>query len=396
MQPRRALVAAMMVVALSILYQLHANIDLLVHPTGSVLRPVSSPRWGNSTFLCDHRVSTVTKQPYCLHLLSLPSPSAFPPCHLLLIPGTSAHAAQYHSIAHILTATTLCSLHAVDLHGHGRSGGDRGTFSLHDFILDIEAAATHIQRSAYLAHPDHLHGKKSPLIRHAPILLLGSSQGGEVAYQALVHLPQSLVSGAIAMNLWLSSRLCPSRLMAFLTHPWLLPVTQLLLHHVRLPLPLFLPFPALYSAERPLGRRLYEEKLRDPLTQWSYALPSYLTLFLPPPIPHAPYHSLSRKRLLIVCGESDPVIRWEDCAEAWRLLREEGGEVDLYVWPKGVHQLLLLEGEGFGRLIGSWIAVVSEDIRREWQGRRRSNATRSWGPPEGFQRSVHERDKAQR
>ena len=372
-------------------YLAHEHIHAVVHPPLALSRPVYPPRWGNSTFLCTQRISTLTQQPYCIHLLSLPSPSPAPPCHLLLIPGTSSHSAHYHSVAHALTSTTLCSLHSIDLLGHGLSGGDRGVFTLHDWILDVEAAAQHIQRQAYLNHPAHLVGKKSPLIRHAPILLLGSSQGGEVAYQALARLPQSLVSGAISMNLWLSPRLSPSPIISFLTHPLVLPLAQLLLHHLWIPLPLVLPFPALYSTELPLGRRLYEERVRDPLSQWTYSLPSYLSLFLPPPIPPSPSHSMRRKRLLIVCGELDPVIRWQACEAAWRLLREDGEfDVDLYVWPRGVHQLLLLEGESFGQLIGSWIARVSGEVRREWRGKRATPNKQRW-LPEGFEPSLHEK-----
>ena len=389
---RARLVLALVLLSLLLsLHLLHLYIQRLVHPPLSLLRPVIAPRWGNSTFLCEHRISTVTKQPYCLHLLSLPSPSLNPPCHLLLIPGAAAHASQYHSIASTLTSLTLCSLHSVDLVGHGLSGGDRGSFSLTDFVLDIEAAAAHIQRQAYLAHRPPLVGMKTRLIRHAPIILLGSSQGGEVAYQALRHLPQSLVSGAVSMNLWLSPHLSPSPLISVLTHWSVLPFVRVVLPHVRIPLPLFLPFPALYSTERPLGRRLYEEKLRDPLTQWDYSLQSYLTLFLPVQLTPAPYWGLRRKRLLIVCGEMDPVIRWESCEEAWRRLKEEReGSVALYVWPGGVHQLLLHEGEQFARLIGGWIAAVSADIQWEWKhGERRVGSSRAWQLPEGMAPSLH-------
>ena len=382
----------LLVLSLVLVYMAHEHVRSVVHPPLALARPVHPPQWGNSTFLCHQRTSTLTQLPYCVHLLSLASPSHTPLCHLLLIPGTSSHSSQYHSVAHVLTSSTRCSLHSVDLMGHGLSGGDRGVFTLHDFILDIEAAAAHIQRQAYLQQPLHLQGKKTSLIRHAPIFLLGSSQGGEVAYQALARLPQSLVSGAISMNLWLSPRLSPSPLISLLTHPLLLPALRLLLQHVWVPLPLVLPVPALYSAhDRPLGRLLYEERLRDPLTQWTYSLPSYLSLFLPPPLPPSPSHTLHRKRLLIVCGELDPVIRWQTCEQAWRLLREDGeGQVELYVWPGGPHQLLLLEGERFARLIAAWLASVSEDIRREWKGERRSRSRGgSWQLPEGFKPSLH-------
>ena len=394
---RRLLVAAL-IVGVSLLvvtvYLCHQHIHSLLHPPLALSHPVQSPAWGSSTFLCTSRASAQTLVPYCLHVASLPSTAASPRCHLLLIHGSCSHLAQYHTAAAALVATTGCHLHAVDLMGHGRTGGERGVFTLADWVKDVEMAASWIQKDWMASGSITKKGRGAPT--PLPVLLLGSSQGGEVAYQALRHLPQSLISGAVVMGMWKSPEFVPSRLLSVLTHPLVLPFVLPVAAFITVPLPLFLSFPAALSVDSSItGRVLYASRMRDPLSQWGYNLASYLSLFLPLSLPPQPHSSLHGKHLLIICGEHDAVLPASYCEAAYDSLQAEGvGSVSLYVWPAGEHQLLLLDSVRFGLLIGSWVQGVSAEVQQGWRGERRQpeEGSTQWQPPADFPASAHLRN----
>lgn len=365
----------------------YRHIASLLHPPFALSRPIYPPLWGNSTYLCTQRTSSTTRLPYCLHLQSLPSPLPSPVCHLLLVPGTSAHSSTYHTAVPALSLLTGCHVYGVDLMGSGRSGGDRGVFSLEEWVADVRVAAEHIQSTE---------AQQSTTPR-LPIVLLGSSMGGEVAWQALRLLPQSLIPAAISMNIFLSPSLSPSPLVSLLRHPLLQYVRAVLGDWLVVPLRLFIDFTAGYAADTVQGRRVWEERLRDPLSQWSYGLSSYLSVFDGLPS-HSPSPHNQGKHHLIVCGEHDPLIHWQHCHHAYDSLqltaytatangKRVGGSVELYVWPAGEHQLLLLRSAEFARLIGSWIGGVSSEVRARWRGERA--VERQWSPPAEFASSVH-------
>ena len=376
----------------------YRHIQSLLHPPLALSRPIYPPLWGTSSYICTKRTSSTTRLPYCLHLQSLPSPHPSPVCHLLLVPGTSAHSSTYHSAVPALSLLTGCHVHGVDLMGGGRSGGERGVFLLEDWVADIQSAAEHIQSMEREQWTSQGKGRDVP--PHLPIILLGSSMGGEVAWQALRLLPQSLIPAAISMGIFHSPSLSPSTLVSALRHPLLHYVRLLLADWLVVPLRLFVNFAAGYAADTVEGRRVWEERMRDPLSQWGYGLASYLSVFdgLPNHTPSLHNHG---KRHLIICGENDTLIQWQHCHRAYQLLqlasnntttsgehrRRRDDSVSLYVWPGGEHQLLLLRAEEFARLIGSWIATVSSDVQVRWKGQR--TVEWQWRPPAEFAASVH-------
>ena len=398
------LLAAQALLACAALLAAYRHISALLHPPLALARPVYPPLWGNSTYLCTHRTASTTRLPYCLHLQSLPSPLPSPSCHLLLVPGTAAHSSSYHSAVPALSLLTGCHVHGVDLQGSGRTGGDRGHFTLDDWVADVRAAAEHIQAVEREQWLQRMKGGDAP--SHLPIVLLGSSMGGEVVWQALRLLPQSLIPAAISLNLFLSPHLSPSALVTALRHPMLRWLRLLLADWLVVPLRLFIDLAAGYASHTVEGARVWEERLRDPLSQWGYGLASYLSVFDGLPA-HAPSPHNSGKHHLIVCGERDSLVDWRHCHRAYQLLQQpydrtagsgeqsgrgRGGSVELYVWPSGEHQLLLLRSAEFARLIGSWIAAVSSDVQARWKGKR--TAAWHWHPPAEFEASVHTRDSA--
>ena len=279
-------------------------------------------------------------------------------------------------------------------------------FTLEDWVVDVRVAAEHIQTME--RQPSSAYRNEERASPHLPIVLLGSSMGGEVAWQALRLLPQSLVPAAISMNIFLSPTLSPSPLVTVLRHPLLYYVRLLLGDWLVVPLRLFIDFTAGYAVHTVEGRRVWEERLRDPLSQWGYGLASYLSVFdgLPSHTPSPHNHG---KHHLVVCGEHDTLISWQHCHQAYDRLRltfndstssgsggprqgqRWGGSMELYVWPGGEHQLLLLRSAEFARLIGSWITAVSSEVQGRWKGER--TAAECWWPPAGFTASVHLRGK---
>ena len=382
-------------VVLAVAYR---HFQSLLHPPLALSRPIYPPLWGNSSYICTQRASSTSRLPYCLHLQSLPSPHLSPVCHLLLVPGTSAHSSSYHTAVPALALLTGCHVHGVDLMGSGRTGGDRGAFTLADWVADIQVAAEHIQSMEREQWTRQRKGGQTP--PHLPIILLGSSMGGEVAWQALRLLPQSLIPAAISMNLFLSPHLSPSTLVSVLRHPLLRYVRLLLADWLTVPLRLFIDFTAGYATHTVEGARVWEERLRDPLSQWGYGLASYLSVFdgLPNHTPSPHNHG---KHHFIVCGEHDTLIDWQHCHRAYSQLQlssnlttssderrlGRGGSLDLYVWPSGEHQLLLLRSVEFARLVGSWIAAVSKDVQARWRGGRTGEW--QWRPPAEFAVSAH-------
>ena len=217
-----AALTTLVVLSATLLVFAQRHIQTLLQPPLALSRPIYPPLWGNSTYLCPQRTASITRLPYRLHLQHQPTQHPQPTCHLLPVPGTATHASAYWGAVGQLSAGTGCHVWGVDLMGSGRSGGDRGRFTLEDWVADIRAAAEHIQQWEREQPLRPLAGQgHTP--RHLPIVLLGSSMGGEVAWQALRLLPQSLVPAAVSMNIFLSPRLSPSRLVSALRHPLLRP-----------------------------------------------------------------------------------------------------------------------------------------------------------------------------
>ncbi|MEW5850054.1 MAG: alpha/beta hydrolase [Myxococcota bacterium] len=242
---------------------------------------------------------------------------------VLLIPGTGGHGGYFGRFTDELRTRGYHPF-SVDLRGHGRSGGARGVFTLQQWVENISDVARFLRRRTGLR-----------------VVLLGTSQGGEVAFHALQASDD--VSAAVCHNILLSTerplnlkvRLMQSRAVARLAE---------LLPTVRIPLKL-----ALDWRKVSLDPAFLEQKRRDPLAVWHYSLASYRSLFTTPPsIPPAGNH----KPVLIAVGERDELVGPEHCLRCFMAI---GGPKQLCVLPGAAHQLVLDYPEQFADVVARFL-----------------------------------------
>lgn len=265
---------------------------------------------------------------------------ARPSYALLLVHGTAGHGGCYADYAPI-AASLGAHVYALDLQGHGRSGGERGVFTMDGFLADVDAVARLVKQRTGL-----------------PVVLLGASQGGEVAFHALGH--SSAVAGAVCMNILLSAELPMNRRIAWMRGQAARALAALAGDRLRVPLRQVIDFEAAYREDPDLCRA----KDADPLYVWSYGFASYRSIFAYTPPRTA---AANQKPVLVACGEDDPIVGVEHCRAAFDRI---GGPKSFYSMPHAGHQLMLFHSERFARLVDSW-------VRDQILGRRASG----WTPP---------------
>ncbi|XP_077989544.1 monoacylglycerol lipase-like isoform X1 [Glandiceps talaboti] len=299
--------------------------------------PHVTPMWGVS-----HRLET--DRGYDLHLYGFRKEGESAKVNILLVHGTSHHCGWYSEFSKILSKAANANVFGLDLHGHGLSGGVRGTFDFNHFLTDVEDAGVFIQR---------LTGQ------HTPIVLLGFSQGGEVVFQALQK--SDLFAGCVSMNILLPSELNMVSFIGFMKSPIAAILEIFVQDYVKFPLKKLIDYKTVTSYDKnPLP---YEQRMRNPLMIWNYGFKSYRTVWnYKPDSPP----STNQKPLLVTCGEKDTVVPATHCEKCFDLI---GGPKDLYIIPGGEHQPVITVPQHFADTISSWIQtrVLQKDLKSKWK-----------------------------
>jgi uncharacterized protein len=94
---------------------------------------------------------------------------------LIICHGASEHKENYYDLCHFLAARGIATF-AIDMHGHGQSGGQRFYVQIPDWVADIRAAIDVLS--------------KHPQIDPAGIGALGLSSGGTAILEAAVVEPR--------------------------------------------------------------------------------------------------------------------------------------------------------------------------------------------------------------
>ncbi|MFA0963234.1 lysophospholipase [Roseivirga sp. BDSF3-8] len=105
---------------------------------------------------------------------------------LCIVHGLGDHSGRYTELAAYLNESGI-SVFAIDLHGHGNSGGKRGHIDSYQALLeDVEV----LLKEARLAYLD------------APLFLYGHSFGGGIVANFLQQHPSKELTGAIISSPW--------------------------------------------------------------------------------------------------------------------------------------------------------------------------------------------------
>jgi alpha-beta hydrolase superfamily lysophospholipase len=241
------------------------------------------------------------------------------PLAVLLVPGTGSHVAYYSRFARALTGLGLHAF-GVDLKGHGASGGERGVFTMREMVQNAVDAARFIRERTGL-----------------PVGVVGTSQGGEVAFHVLQSSDD--VKAAVCHNILLSTLFPLNARMRLIMSPVVGLAARVL---PRFPIPLQV---AVNWKKAYVDPTILEEKKRDPLAVWTYALASYRSVFTTPsPVPPA----ANQKPVMVACGERDEIVPPAHCLKCFSAL---GGPKEFYVMPGAAHQLVVDYSEPFARVV---------------------------------------------
>ena len=244
---------------------------------------------------------------------------------LVLVHGTAGHGGCYDAFAERMAGLGV-RVYSGDLEGHGRSGGARGVFTFAGFLADVDAFARFARSRG-----------------SGPVVLLGASQGGEVAFHA--GRASHAVDATICMNILLNDERPMNarvRWMRSRAARWLAAVVG---DRVRVPLPRVIDFAAAYEQDP----GALAAKLRDPEYVWRYGFASYRSVFAYRPASPAIENT---KPVLVACGADDPIVGAAHCRACFDRL---GGPKDLFVLPGGGHHLMMFHAPVFARVIDDWV-----------------------------------------
>lgn len=109
-------------------------------------------------------------------------PEGDPAGTVMLIHGLAEHIGRYDYLANALTAANY-AVYAVDLRGHGRSGGKRS------FVREYDEFMSDLERFAALVNTEH---------PHLPMVVLGHSMGGHLALGYTLRFPTRVAGLALS------------------------------------------------------------------------------------------------------------------------------------------------------------------------------------------------------
>ena len=241
---------------------------------------------------------------------------------LVLVHGTAGHGGCYSEWAQ-RAAAVGCVIYSGDLTGHGRSGGARGIFTMAQFLDDVAVMC-------------RLAADETGL----PVILLGSSQGGEIAFRAVEH---AGAQGVICLNILLNAELPMNRKIRWFQGRLGAALERLVGDRLRIPLRWVIDFAAAYRDDP----ALLPAKLRDTDYVWSYGFASYRSVFAYQPERPA---DQTQAPVLVVCGERDPIVPAQHCADCAQHIG-----ADLAVVPGVGHGLMHACPDQLIAIVDDWI-----------------------------------------
>ena len=242
---------------------------------------------------------------------------------LMIIPGTGGHGGQYDIFCELHRGRGA-DIYCIDLPGHGKSYGERGSYTQEECMDRMVEVAQELK-------------SRSPL----PLIALGSSMGSGYALNLLNACER--VDGCVSMGIamW-SAQFYDAQRKAYSSDAVEYVVKQFgdaIKLHI---------FDWLKLEENYGDPAIARERFNDHFQLKFFTLPSLRSLFIyQPPVPI----SRTVKPFLLAAGELDPFAP-RQVVDA--IFNEVGGPKELYIEPEGGHQLMLLHTEAFSNLISDW------------------------------------------
>lgn len=241
---------------------------------------------------------------------------------IIVVPGTGSYGMFYSEFC-VNLSNMGYNVITLDLMGHGRSGGERGVFTMDELLQNISAVISYASK----AYSDK-------------VGLIGTSQGGEVAFQAA--LADDRVKSVVCHNILLSHKYPINFKVKFLRSKF----CSLLCNII----PDF-PFPLEWAFKWEDAYNSIEtlkEKRNDPLAVWHYKFKSYRTIFTYNP--KVPTDNM-KSPVLVAVGEKDKLVPLKHCKKAYDTLT---CQKELYIMPDANHQLLMDYPDKFVPVVNEW------------------------------------------
>lgn len=253
---------------------------------------------------------------------------------VVFIPGMGSHAGTYADLipgANFLRALAEEGFNvvAVDLQGHGRSGGPRGLFTYTDLLGNISRAIDYaVERYG------------------GPVGVTGSSMGGILSFYT--GLTDSRVGAVVCHNVADLRDIHP--ILYLRRHRVLVPLTEalgpLLIRWTWLPIPIVAFLEPRHVFDQPENVRRW---LRDPLFVPAYRASSWVSLFMHPQDKPAVEEMTQPVRIIV--GEKDRILAVELTRAFYDRLR---CPKDLIVVPGAGHMLPLEHLSVTVPLVAEW------------------------------------------
>ncbi len=242
---------------------------------------------------------------------------------IIVAHGTGSYSRYYASFCRELSKKGYNVL-PFDFMGHGRSGGKRGVFTMAAMLENISTVVDFAIKE--------YSGK---------VGLLGTSQGGEVAYHAALR--DDRIKSLVCHNILLSQKIPIIPRVEFMQSKLCSVICAIL---PDFPLPMKMAFNWKKAYKKP---GLLKKKRSDPLTVWKYSFKSYRSIFTYKPA--KPIDSLQIP-VLIAVGERDELVPKEHCEKAYNLIKSPDKE--FYVMDGAAHQLLIDYPDRFVPKVDEW------------------------------------------
>jgi len=249
---------------------------------------------------------------------------------IIFIHGITLHVGVYNNFLNLIGKENL-NVVALDLPGHGKSGGRRGEFTYEDLIGSISEVVKFVVKNY---NPE--------------VAIFGSSLGGILAFYAAILDPN--VKTVICHNV-----LDLKEIFSFLPF---LKRKFLLFNFGKFLVPFFKIFSRFYLPVKFIVNEnwLFEDEesikkwKKDPLCVHKYRVASLMSLFLTPN--NKPAITEMKKPVRIIIGERDPIIPLEYIKEFYSKLK---CKKDLVIVPEAKHMLPLEFPHLTASLVIGWV-----------------------------------------